>query len=203
MSLESTWRLAPSRGRDACCIAASNDQSMARRGTIYLIIACSLGCGFPSPTKKKPEDHVNTKKASLKGIVVEVEIDKTSHAEGPLNMTVTLTNNGQAAAWYGDFGDIVDCRADVRDAGGNAAAPTVRGSNIFGLGDDGDRGGQYANMRLEPGTSKSWPPYDLSRCFKFKSGDHTLSLTVEFNSKGLGPDMPFSITVEKVPFTIK
>ena len=207
MNLQQTCCMALARGRGACLLtaAASGDPPMMRRAIIYLVIACSLGCSFPSSTKSKTEDHVNTKKASEGGVIVEVGIAKTSKAEGPVNMTVTLINNGQATAWCGDRGDIVDCHAEIRDAKDNVVARTVHGDNVFG---DGQRVAQYANVRLEPGTSKSWPPeswppYDLSKCFKFKPGDHALSLTVEFNSNETGPEKPFSITVEKIPFTIE
>ena len=202
MSLERTWRTVLPRRREASSItaAASIDQSTMRRGIIYLVVACGLGCALQSRAKSKTEDDVNTKKASVNAIVVEVSVPKTSKAGMPINMAVTLTNNGHATAWCGDRGDIVDCHAEIRDAKDNVVARTVHGDNVFG---DGQRVAQYANVRLEPGTSKSWSSYDLNKCFKFKTGDHELSLTVEFNSHDTGPDKPFSITVEKIPFKIE
>jgi len=146
--------------------------------------------------EKKLKDSRITKSNTARQVRLTVSVPRKTSIDQPVELLITLTNEGIEKVVFGRINGYRDCMIRVFDSKKQACPFTSFGEQVMG----GEPGifKKYNTIPLARSESYNWQ-IDLSKCFEMKPGRYTVSASIELNLH----TYPFKVTVEDVEFEIE
>lgn len=141
------------------------------------------------------KNHIRiTKSNKVKQLKLMVSVPRETAVDQPVDMLITLTNQGPEEIMLGRGNDSDNCTIQVLDSKKRACPLTPLGKQMMGR--DGIDLSLHSGAPLKQGEFHTW--IDLVKYFQLKPGKYTISVVVELNLH----THPFKIAVEDVEFEI-
>ena len=168
-------------------------------GAVLVLVTSFSCCEFSTEGRSTGDEYSIETAEPVAGVEVEVRVVKTVRSGSPIELTVSISNNGTFGGRYGVLQGFMDCRLLIRDGDGRILQTTDKGFRVFGKGRNPE---ETQVVTLVPGHSRTMT-CDLNEHFRFESRyeDYRLSLKSHLEDP-TNPDVVFPILVENLSFRI-
>ena len=162
---------------------------------VTLTVIVGFGCSCSEQRSPLMEDTHATKSSTAKQVSLTVSAPRKTAVGKEVNLSITLTNEGNEKIFFGQTDGYGDCGIRVIDSKGQACPFTPFGHQKMG-GEPGTYR-KYISTPLAPGESHTWK-IDLAKCFQLKPGKYMVSSSIEvFPRRHPSPDK-FTVKVDNL-----